>query len=75
MTVEGRPFLLLDSKALRKIVKPLFDALDLDLLTSETVGEAIRQRAEKRRDEIRKLLDGRIISLKIDSATRHRHRV
>lgn len=47
VTIEGRPLLLSDSKALRKIVKPLFDALDLDLLTSETVGDAIRQLAKK----------------------------
>lgn len=56
-------------------MKPLFDALDLDLLTSETMGAAIRQRAETRRDKIRELLSGRILSLKIDSATRHGHRV
>ncbi|KAG4079330.1 hypothetical protein HA402_008022 [Bradysia odoriphaga] len=75
VTVEGRPFRILDSKSLRSIVKPLFDAFDLNLLTSETVGEAILQRAERKREEIRRLLNGKVIHLKIDSATRHRHRV
>lgn len=75
VTVEGRPFLLLDSKSLRTIVKPLFDALEIDLLTSATVGDAIRKRAEEKRNEIRQLLDGRMISIKIDAATKHRHRV
>lgn len=75
VTVEGRPFSILDSKALRSIVKPLFDAMDLKMLTSATVAVPIRERAEKYREQLRKVLHGKMISLKIDSATRHRHRV
>lgn len=75
VTVEGRPFTILDSKALRTIVKPLFDALDIGLLTSANVGDAIQKKAEERRNQLRQLLAGKIISLKIDSASRHRRRV
>lgn len=75
VTVEGRPFSLLDSKSLRSIVKPLFDALHLNLLTSDTVAASIRERAAITREKVRKLLDRKMISLKIDSASRHRHRV
>lgn len=75
VVLEGRPFRILNSKSLRKIVKPIFDAMGIVMLTSATVSEEIKGRAAKRRKEITNLLTGKIFSLKIDSATRHRRRI
>ena len=72
---EGRPFVILDSKALKKLLSPVFGALEIDMLTSRNVSVAISLRAEVVMSEIKGYLKNRIFSLKIDSATRHHRRV
>jgi len=72
---EGRPFTTLDSPALRRLVGPIFKALDIDMLNSHNVAKAIKERAEKVMKAIKELCTNRMFSIKIDSATRHTRRV
>lgn len=72
---EGRPFCILNSKSLRTIVKPLFDALDIRFVNSSNIGTEIKARAAKLRLHISKMLANKIVSVKIDSASRHSRRV
>ncbi|KAG4074606.1 hypothetical protein HA402_004477 [Bradysia odoriphaga] len=72
---EGRPFVILDSQALKNLLSPIFGALEIDMLTSRNVQVAISLRAEAVMNEIKDVLRNRIFSLKIDSATRHNRRV
>lgn len=72
---EGRPLVILDSKALRTLLTPIFDALEIEMLTSRNVQLAIHLRANHIMDNIKSNLKNRIFSLKIDSATRHSRRI
>lgn len=72
---EGRPFTILDSEALKTLLTPIFGALEIDMLTSRTVHVAIQLRAQEVMENFKKILKGRIFSLKIDSATRHNRRI
>lgn len=72
---EGRPFVILDSEALKTLLSPIFGALEIEMLTSRNVQLAIELRAEKIVDNIKGCLKNRIFSLKIDSATRHTRRI
>lgn len=72
---EGRPFTTLDSPALKRLVGPIFKALDIDMLTSHNVAQAIKERAEKVTKTIKELCANRMFCIKIDSATRHSRRV
>lgn len=72
---EGRPLVILDSKALRTLLAPIFGALEIEMLTSRNVQLAIRFRARKVMESIQSCLKHRIFSLKIDSATRHNRRI
>lgn len=72
---EGRPFVLLDSKNLRYIVKPIFDALELDIITSHTIGDEMKKRIDIMVKNIAEICADRMLSLKIDSATRHARRI
>lgn len=66
VVLEGRLFRILDSKSLRKIIKPIFNAMGIVMLTSATVSEEIKERAAKRRKEITNLLTGKIFSQRKD---------
>lgn len=72
---EGGPFCILDSPSMRTIAKPLFDALEISMTSSSSVSSEIKSRAEKLRQRISKMLSGKIISLKIDAASRYSRRV
>lgn len=43
---EGRPFVILDSKALRTLLSPIFGALEIDMVTSRNVQLKIKMRAQ-----------------------------
>lgn len=72
---EGRPFCVLDSECLRTLVKPIFEALKLPMVSSSNVSSEIKLRAGKLRQHISKILQNKIVSIKVDSATRHTRRV
>lgn len=72
---EGRPFVLLDSKYLRYIIKPIFDALEVDMISSHTITKEIKDRTGALINYVSAVCKGRMLSLKIDSATRHRRRI
>lgn len=72
---EGRPFTTLDSPALKRLVGPVFKALQIDMLNSHNVGKAIDERAKKTIENIKKLCANKMICMKMDSATRHSRRV
>ncbi len=72
---EGRPFCILNSQSLRMIVKPLFEALDVKMVNSSNISAEIKARAEKLRLHLSKMLANKIVSIKIDSASRHNRRV
>lgn len=72
---EGRPFVLLDSKNLRLIIKPLFDALEMEMTSSHTITEEIKKRTAAKIEFISEVCKNRMLSLKIDAATRHRRRI
>lgn len=72
---EGRPFVLLDSPSLRYLIKPIFDALELGIITSHTISDEIKKRTNIIVQNITEVCANRMLSLKIDSATRHARRV
>lgn len=72
---EGRSFTILDSPALKRLVGPIFEALQIDMLNSHNVAKAIEERAKKTMKNIKELCANKIFSMKIDSATRHNRRV
>lgn len=57
------------------LLKPLFDALNLNMVSARNVEAAIHKRALSIMDEIKKMCANRMISIKLDGATRHSRRV
>lgn len=70
VTKEDRPFTLLDSEAFRKIMEPIFKGLNMTLINSRNIADIIAIKAEKIRKEITDLCKGKLLSIKIDLATR-----
>lgn len=70
LTDDGRPLAILDSSGFKYIVDPIFEALKMDPITSHNAKDIINEKAENLKREIKKLVKNKIISLKVDVATR-----
>ena len=70
VTKDGRPFKHLDGEGFREIVNPIFKGLGMLPISSSNVMEFVDTKLEQVKNEIVKVVKGRIVSLKIDCATR-----
>lgn len=76
VTINGRPFTLVEDSGFRKIISVLSKCVAQPLrLTRFSVTEDIAALAETVRDSIRDELKGRMISLKMDGVSRHSKRI
>ena len=69
VTVNGFPITAIESSALKKIFDPITEALGITI-NRHNIRDHIKNKANLYIDAIRKEVQGKIISLKIDSATR-----
>jgi hypothetical protein len=70
VTVNGRPFSLMADSGFRAIIKPLTSALDFTINPDNLRASVIEEAANVRKaisEEVR----GKLISLKVDGASRH----
>lgn len=71
VTVHGRPFLLMDDQAFKNIIAMTpISPREAQSLNSHSIKRLIAEKAEIVRENITKDIKGRLVSLKIDSATR-----
>ncbi|KAM7306571.1 uncharacterized protein ISCGN_010274 [Ixodes scapularis] len=71
VTKNGRPFRLIDGSGFQKIVDPILKGLkEKTSINSENVRAKVNQEAQEARDNISRSLKDRLISLKMDCATR-----
>lgn len=71
VTKEGFPFSILDCSSFRRIVTPILDALQTNqTINSHNIINIIKRKSTNIKNHLRKLCSGKIISLKIDIATR-----
>lgn len=71
VTVHGRPFSLMDDQAFKNIIAmTAISPRESQTLNSHSIKKIISEKAEIVRKDIAKGVKGRLISLKIDSATR-----
>lgn len=71
ITVEGRPLTFLDSSAFRIFSEPIFNGLKMTMINSHSVLSLIEQKYESMIKKITRIFSNRVLSLKIDAATRH----
>jgi len=70
VTTDGKPFVFLDSEGFREIVDPIYNALGMNPITSRNIMSFVSVREQAIKDGIRALVNGKLLSLKIDVATR-----
>lgn len=74
VTVNGRPFSLLDDSGFRKIVDPIVQELNKSKQTvainPENIRDLVKMKAAAIRTSISQDLQGKLVSMKIDGATR-----
>ncbi|KAH8354520.1 hypothetical protein KR084_009394 [Drosophila pseudotakahashii] len=70
VTTDGKPFLFLDSEGFKEIVDPIYNALGMNPITSRNIMSFVSAREHSIKDGIRALVKGKLLSLKIDVATR-----
>lgn len=72
VTVNGRPFTLLDDSGFRKIINPIVANLpEKPIINRKTIPHHIDAFADNLRSSIIKELKGKMLSLKIDGVVRH----
>lgn len=71
VTVNGRPFAMLEDSGFRKLIDPILEGLGNKLqINRQNMQEEVMKRAHTSREELSNILQNRLISLKVDSATR-----
>ncbi|KRJ98763.1 uncharacterized protein Dyak_GE27557 [Drosophila yakuba] len=70
VTTDGKPLLFLDSEGFRQILNPIYNALSMNPITSRNVMEYVTVKEQTIKENIRALVKGKLVSLKIDVATR-----
>ena len=70
VTRDGRSFSLLDASPFRTITGPLFKGLGIPVINSHNVVNYISEQANNMTEIIKKSIKYKIISLKLDIATR-----
>lgn len=70
VTVNGRPFTLMEDTGFRKIIDPLQQAIGNDFtINSSNIRDMVSSVAQVGREKLKNELKGRLLMLKIDSAT------
>ncbi|KAL0189695.1 hypothetical protein M9458_016794, partial [Cirrhinus mrigala] len=70
VTVNGRPFTLMEDTGFRKIIEPLQNAMGNNfVINSSNIRDMVSSVAQEGREELKNDLKGRLLMLKIDSAT------
>ncbi|RXN29857.1 Zinc finger BED domain-containing [Labeo rohita] len=70
VTVNGRPFTLMENAGFRKIIEPLQNAMGNNfVINSSNIRDMVSSVAQEGREELKNDLKGRLLMLKIDSAT------
>ncbi|KAH8327947.1 hypothetical protein KR067_001973 [Drosophila pandora] len=70
VTSDGKAFMFLDSEGFKEIVDPIYNALGMDGITSRNIMSFVSVKEQAIKDGIRALVKGKLLSLKIDVATR-----
>jgi len=71
VTTEKMPFSILDSQPFKTLTGQIFTGLGISPITSKNVMQHVAQKYDIVKAKIKKELKGRVISLKIDTASRH----
>ncbi|KAG5853100.1 hypothetical protein ANANG_G00069520 [Anguilla anguilla] len=70
VTVNGRPFSLMDDSGFRKILEPVLDIMGKSVrIDSSSVRDMVCDVAERERENLRNWLKGKLLMLKVDAAT------
>jgi len=70
VTTDGKPFIFLDSEVFKEIMDPIYNALDMNPVTSRNIMNFVSVKEQFVKGNIRALLKGKLLSLKVDVATR-----
>lgn len=70
VTTEGKPFLFLDSEGFKEIMDPIYSSLGMNPVTSRNIMNFVSVKEKSIKDNIRAFVKGKLVSLKIDVATR-----
>ncbi|XP_017468590.1 PREDICTED: uncharacterized protein LOC108360700 [Rhagoletis zephyria] len=70
ITKDGQPLSQLDSEGFREIVNPIFKALNMNSINSHNVMELVNKRVVEMKKFIKKVVEKKLVSIKIDTATR-----
>lgn len=71
VTNDFQPFSLFDSHAFRVLTEQIFKGLHMSPISSTNIMNYVTEKYLYMKSEIKKLIKGRMISLKMDIATRH----
>ncbi|XP_051977288.1 uncharacterized protein LOC127639367 [Xyrauchen texanus] len=70
VTINGRPLSLMEDSGFRKIIDPIQEAIGNDFnINSTNICEMVSDVAQGEREQLKNELNGRLLMLKIDSAT------
>ncbi|KAK5866652.1 hypothetical protein PBY51_020825 [Eleginops maclovinus] len=70
VTVNGRPFSLMEDSGFRKIIDPIQNAMGKNVtINSSNIRDMVSEIAQDEREKLETELSGRLLMLKIDSAT------
>ncbi|KAH8385480.1 hypothetical protein KR093_007926 [Drosophila rubida] len=70
VTTDGKPFIFLDSEGFKEIMDPIYNALGMNPITSPNIMNFVTVKEQLVKNNIRALVKGKLVSLKIDVATR-----
>lgn len=70
VTTDGKPFIFLDSEGFEEIMDPIYYALGMNPVTSRNIMNFVSVKEQFVKENIRALVKGKLVSLKIDVATR-----
>ena len=71
VTKNGRPFVALEDSGFKRLTSPLFSALGY-YMDRKKIAKVLTRTAQEERDRVKKEMDGKLICLKADTATRHK---
>ena len=76
VTINGRPFKLMDDSVFRKILNPLLEDMRAKFtVNAENIRQKIREKTNDAHYRIKLKVEGKLVSLKADVATRGVHRI
>lgn len=70
VTTDGKPLLFMDSEGFLQILNPIYNELSMNPITSRNAMEYVTVKEQTIKENIRALVKGKLVSLKIYIATR-----